>query len=79
MKNKILSILFLSLIFSLGFAKPKHQKINEEVSRQCCSKTFYNSDGSSVTITACAGWIFSNNVNAMNRACAKVDQAAGIQ
>ena len=47
------------------------------VGRQCCTKTTYMADGSSVSITACAGWFLSNDENAMTRACAKVDEAMG--
>lgn len=49
----------------------------ETAGRQCCTKTTYMADGTSVSITACAGWFLSNDANAMTRACAKVDEAMG--
>lgn len=77
MKNKFLSVLALGLAFTLSSATTVPQSNDEEVGRQCCTKTTYMSDGSSVSITACAGWFLSNDANALTRACAKVDEAMG--
>ncbi|WP_456375953.1 hypothetical protein [Lutibacter sp.] len=79
MKNIILSILALGLVFTLSSATTVPQNNDEEVGRQCCTKTTYMADGSSISITACAGWFLSNSANAMTRACAKVDRAMGMQ
>lgn len=77
--------LFLGLVLSLSmtFISAKSveslEKVNDEIlGRQCCSKTTYMADGSSVEITACAGWFLSNDANAMTRACAKVNEAMGL-
>lgn len=51
--------------------------LENKVGRQCCTKTTFMADGSSVSITACAGWFLSDDANAMTRACAKVDEAMG--
>ena len=53
------------------------EKKNDELGRQTCSKTVYMKNGSSITITASAGWFLSNDANAMTRACQKVDEAIG--
>lgn len=53
------------------------EKKNDELARQTCSKTVYLVDGSSITISASAGWFLSNDSNAMTRACQKVDEAMG--
>lgn len=47
----------------------------DDLGRQCCTKTTFDDFGNSVSITACAGWFLSNDANALNRACAKVDEA----
>lgn len=78
MKNKFLSILALGLVFILSSASATSQNSDEEVGRQCCTKTTFMADGSAISITACAGWFLSNDANAMTRACAKVDEAMGI-
>ncbi|NCT17486.1 MAG: hypothetical protein COS42_04220 [Flavobacteriales bacterium CG03_land_8_20_14_0_80_35_15] len=78
MKNKFLSILALGLAFTLSSATTIPNDSDKEVGRQCCTKTTHMADGSSISITACAGWFLSNNANAMTRACAKVDGAMGI-
>jgi hypothetical protein len=48
------------------------EKKNDESGRQCCTKTRSMSDGSSISVTACAGWFLSDDASAMTRACAKV-------
>lgn len=80
MKNKFLSILALGLVFTLSSASATSQNSDEEVGRQCCTKTVpvAGGNGSTISITACAGWFLSNDANAMTRACAKVDEAMGI-
>ena len=50
-------------------------KNDEVIKRQTCSRTLVLSNGSLLTITASAGWIFSNNTEAMQRACDKVNEA----
>lgn len=78
MKNVLFLGLALCLSLTLTSAKSaESQKTDNEeaVGRQCCTKTTHMSDGSSVSITACAGWFLSNDANALNRACEKVDAA----
>jgi len=78
MKNKFLSILALGLAFALSSATTLPKNNTDEVGRQCCTKTTYMADGSSVSITACAGWFLSNDANALARACRKVNEAMGV-
>jgi len=75
MKNKFLSILALGLLFTLSSSTIFIENNDKEVGRQCCAKTFAMADGAALTITACAGWIFSNDRKAYTRACRKVDKA----
>ena len=62
---------------SMIYAQSIDNKI-DELGRQTCSKTVYMADGSSITISASAGWFLSNNAAAMSRACQKVNEAMGI-
>ena len=55
------------------------EKKNDELGRQTCTKTFYMEDGSSITISASAGWFLSDDASAMTRACQKVNEAVGIE
>ncbi|SNR14376.1 hypothetical protein [Tenacibaculum jejuense] len=72
-------VLFLGVILAFTLTSSATKKEKEKFGRQCCTKTQYMSDGSSVAITACAGWFLSNNARALNRACAKVDEAMGVK
>lgn len=66
------------LKYDLIFDSNKKGFKEDEIGRQCCSKTTYMADGTSVTISACAGWFLSDDANAMTRACDKVNKAMGI-
>lgn len=78
MKNKFLSVLLLGLVFALSSAKPA-TIVEEEVGRQCCTKSVPMADGSSIEFTACAGWFLSNDANALARACNKANEALGLK
>ncbi|MFD0860811.1 hypothetical protein ACFQ1M_01215 [Sungkyunkwania multivorans] len=79
MKKVLFYGLALGLSITLTSATSVEKNTEEDFGRQCCTKTTYLSDGSSVSITACAGSFLSNDANAMTRACKKVDEAMGIQ
>ena len=66
----------LGLVASLSSASRNYPDMEEELGRQCCTVFKYNSDGTSIYITACAGWFLSDDEKAMERACEKADEAA---
>lgn len=76
--KKILSA--LTVILSVSLLSINDSKVSAMDNaapdrRQCCSKLYLGPDGSILEITACAGWLFSNNAKALSRACDKVDEA----
>jgi len=89
MKKSLSILVCLCLISGVVFAKHSPKKMkqksiaaktknsNQAVGRECCTKEYEGPNGSTVSITACAGWFLSNSDAAEERACAKVDAAAG--
>lgn len=73
---KTLVFLLLSS-FSIGtFSNPPSNEANEgQVSRQCCSY-LVDLDGLMVEVTACSGWLLSDDANSMARACEKAKRVA---
>ena len=83
--NKVLVMKFIliNIFLLLGvFSLPETTALDEcadEMGRQCCTKTVYFSDGTSLSMTACAGWFLSNDANAYVRACNKASEALGVK
>ena len=73
---KTLVFLLLSS-FSIGtFSNPTSNDTNEDqASRQCCSY-LVDFDGFMVEVTACSGWLLSDDANSMARACEKAKNIA---
>lgn len=70
MKKIVLLFLCLCIILGIGFAKKASikkksntkQKIfqKKNAGRECCTKEYYGPNGVVISLTACAGWLFSN-------------------
>lgn len=75
MKKILLLGLLLGFVASLSSASRNTPHMEEELGRQCCTNFKRNPDGTMIKITACAGWALSNDERAMERACAKADEA----
>ena len=72
MKKVLLLIGILPVFFS--FTPPNADlPLTTMPSRQCCTVTNTFADGSSVQITACAGWFLSNDAKAYAKACEKAN------
>lgn len=77
--KKILSALSIVLSVSLLSVNDSKLSAMENVSpdaRQCCSKIYPGPNGTLLELTACSGWLLSNNARAFTRACDKVNEAA---
>ncbi len=70
MKKAIFLLFVVFLLFSFTKNKNNVKQNNEGIGRQCCTVTA-NFNGGMISVTACAGWVFSNNANAYQRACDK--------
>lgn len=57
--------------------KSKKYKLKKKsnLSRQCCTRSLVAPNGAIISIEACAGWIFSNDAAAFERACEKAAEA----